>query len=52
MTDYQLLIDPLVRYINNKKSKTIVDTEKTEIALYEKFKKYYSYGVYIARKLA
>ena len=38
MTDYQLLIDPLVRYINNKKAQTIVDAEKTEIALYEKFR--------------
>jgi len=41
----------LARNINNEKSQTIVDAEKTEIALYEKFKKYYSYGVYIARKI-
>lgn len=42
----------LARNINNEKAQTIVDAEKTEIALYEKFKKYYSYGVYIVRKLA
>ncbi len=41
----------LARNINNDKAQTIVDAEKTEIALYEKFKKHYSYGVYIARKL-
>lgn len=41
----------LARNDNNEKAQTIVDAEKTEIALYEKFKKYYSYGVYIAKKL-
>ena len=41
----------LARNINNEKAQTIVDAEKTEIALYEKFKNYYSYGVYIAKKL-
>ena len=41
----------LARNINNEQAQTIVDAEKTEIALYEKFKKYYSYGVYIAKKL-
>ena len=41
----------LARHINNEQAQTIVDAEKTEIALYEKFKKYYSYGVYIAKKL-
>ena len=42
----------LSRNINNENAQLIVDAEKTEIALYEKFKKYYSYGMYIARKLA
>lgn len=41
----------LARNINNEKAQTIVDAEKIEIALYEKFKKHYSYGVYIAKKL-
>ena len=42
----------LSRNINNENAQPIVDAEKTEIALYEKFKKHYSYGMYIARKLA
>jgi len=41
----------LARNANNKKAQAIVDAEKKEIALYERYKKYYSYGVYIARKL-
>ena len=40
----------LARNANNKNAQAIVEAEKKEIALYEKFKKYYSYGVYIARK--
>ena len=31
-------------------AQTIVDAENKEIALYEKYKAYYSYGVYIAKK--
>ncbi len=41
----------LERNANSEKAQAIVDDEKKEIALYEKYKKYYSYGVYIARKL-
>jgi len=41
----------LARNANNENAQTIVESEKKEIAFYEKFKKYYSYGVYIARKL-
>jgi hypothetical protein len=41
----------LARNANNEIAQAIVEAEKKEIALYEKFKKYYSYGVYIARKL-
>ena len=36
---------------NSKYARTIVETEKREIELYEKYNSYYSYGVYIARKL-
>lgn len=41
----------LYRNGNSERAQAIVDAEKTEIALYEKYKGYYSYGVYIARKL-
>ncbi len=41
----------LERNVNSEKAQATVDAEKKEIALYEKYKKYYSYGVYIARKL-
>ena len=41
----------LYRNGNSERAQAIVDAEKTEIALYEKHKGYYSYGVYIARKL-
>jgi ubiquinone/menaquinone biosynthesis C-methylase UbiE len=41
----------LARNANNEQAQAIVAAEKKEIALYEKFKKHYSYGVYIARKL-
>jgi ubiquinone/menaquinone biosynthesis C-methylase UbiE len=41
----------IVRNANNKNAQAIVETEKKEISLYEKFKNHYSYGVYIARKL-
>lgn len=37
---------------NSKDARAIVAAEKNEIALYEKYKSYYSYGVYIARKIA
>lgn len=43
--------DFLSRNENNKDAQAIIEAEKKEIALYEKFKNYYSYGVYIARKV-
>jgi ubiquinone/menaquinone biosynthesis C-methylase UbiE len=42
----------IVRNANNENAQAIVEAEKKEISLYEKFKKHYSYGVYIARKLS
>ena len=41
----------IVRNANNENAQAIVEAEKKEISLYEKFKKHYGYGVYIARKL-
>jgi SAM-dependent methyltransferase len=41
----------LRRNDNSERAKAIVNAEKKEIALYEKYKAHYSYGVYIARKL-
>jgi hypothetical protein len=41
----------LKRNDKSEKAQAIVDNEKNEIAMYEKYKAYYSYGVYIARKL-
>lgn len=43
--------DFLKRNSNSKEAWAIVSAEETEIALYEKYKSHYSYGVYIARKL-
>jgi len=40
----------LERNGNSEKAQALVDAEKKEIALYEKYKAHYSYGVYIARK--
>ena len=36
---------------NSEEAQAIVAAEKSEIALYEKYKQYYSYGVYIAKKV-
>jgi len=41
----------LKRNGNSEGAQAIVDAEENEIALYEKYKTHYSYGVYIARKL-
>ena len=41
----------LKRHGQSKQAKTIVDSEKHEITLYEKYCDYYSYGVYIAKKV-
>lgn len=44
--------DFLARNDNSDVAQTIVEAEKHEIALYEKFKDFYSYGCYIAQKRA
>jgi len=41
----------LQRNEQNEEAKEIIDAEKNEIALYEKYNTYYSYGVYVAKKL-
>jgi ubiquinone/menaquinone biosynthesis C-methylase UbiE len=41
----------LKRNGNSEKAQAIVNAETKEIALYEKYKAHYSYGVYISRKL-
>ena len=40
----------LDRHTYSEKAEAIVEAEQKEIALYEKYKAYYSYGVYVARK--
>ena len=41
----------LERNGRNDQAKAIVEAEEYEIALYEKYRDYYSYGVYIAKKI-
>ena len=41
----------LARHSYSEKAQTIVEAENKEIALYEKYRAHYSYGVYVARKL-
>jgi len=41
----------LERHDRSDQAKAIVEAEKHEIALYEKYRDYYSYGVHIARKI-
>jgi len=41
----------LARNANSEEAKTMVEAEKKEISLYEKYKNYFSYGMYIAKKL-
>jgi len=41
----------LERHGQSDQAKAIVEAEKYEIALYEKYSAYYSYGVYVAKKL-
>lgn len=41
----------LERNDQSAQAKEIVESEKAEIALYEKYRDYYSYGVYIAKKI-
>ena len=43
--------DFLKRNGNSGEAREIVEAEKREIELYEKYKTHYSYGVYVARKL-
>lgn len=40
----------LSRNGNSEEARAIVETERNEISLYEKYKAYFSYGVYIAKK--
>ena len=40
----------LARNANSEDAKTIVEAEKKEISLYEQYKNYFSYGMYIAKK--
>ncbi|MBN2685153.1 MAG: methyltransferase domain-containing protein [Pontiellaceae bacterium] len=42
--------DFLNRNRNSQEAREIVDLEQAEINLYEKYKSYFSYGVYVARK--
>ncbi|MFP4031863.1 MAG: class I SAM-dependent methyltransferase [Desulfococcaceae bacterium] len=43
--------DFLNRNGNSDEARSIVEAEKREIELFEKYKNYYSYGVYVAKKL-
>ena len=43
--------DFLDRNGNSEEAREVVEAEAREIELYEKYKSYYSYGVYIARKV-
>ena len=45
-----MFADFLKRNGNSAEAQAIVSAEEAEIALYEKYKSYYSYGVYVARK--
>ena len=41
----------LEKYHHSDQAKAVVEAEQEEIALYEKYNEYYSYGFYIAQKL-
>lgn len=41
----------LSRHGDSEEARAIVEAERHEIELYEKYKAHYGYGVYIARKL-
>ena len=41
----------LERHGNSQNAQSVVEAEKKEIDLYERYKKYFSYGVYIAKKV-
>ncbi|MGB1272337.1 MAG: SAM-dependent methyltransferase, partial [Endozoicomonas sp.] len=40
----------LAQHNNSPEAQAIVQEERKEVALYQQYKDYYSYGVYIARK--
>jgi hypothetical protein len=40
----------LQRHSNSELARKVVEDYKAEIDLYQKFKEYYSYGFYMARK--
>ena len=41
----------LARNANSEDAQTIVEAEKKEMSLYDEYKNYFNYGVYIAKKL-
>jgi cyclopropane fatty-acyl-phospholipid synthase-like methyltransferase len=41
----------LERHGHSEQAKAVVEAEQHEIALYEKYRDYYSYGVYVAKKV-
>jgi hypothetical protein len=41
----------LKRHGQSEQARAIVEAEQHEIALYEKYGEYYSYGVYVAKKV-
>lgn len=43
--------DFLTKHKNSKLAQEIIEAEKEEISMYRRFKDYYSYGFYIARKV-
>ena len=43
--------DFLSRHNGSTQAQEIIEAEKREISFYEKYKEYYSYGVYIAKKI-
>ncbi|KZZ73367.1 methyltransferase type 11 [Oleiphilus sp. HI0130] len=43
--------DFLARHNNSEVAQQLIAAEREEVALYRKYKDYYSYGVYVARKL-
>lgn len=42
----------IARHAGNEKARAVAETEHHELELYRKYKAYYGYGVYIARKTA
>ena len=41
----------LEKHNNSKMAKNIIEEQKEEIRIYQKYKDYYSYGFYIAKKI-